>query len=85
MEIPRFEFQFCGSEQLCVEPETVALEEARLSDRGSGAPYKTPEGYLFPYGDYFGIAADRMGRNYVIWGEGTGRGTGGGSWFTRGG
>lgn len=60
-------------------------KEARLSDLGSGVPYKTPEGYLFPYGDYFGIAADRMGRNYAIWGEGSGRGTGGGSWFTRGG
>ncbi|MGQ0796825.1 MAG: sialidase family protein [Methanobacteriota archaeon] len=59
-------------------------QEVRLSDLGSGAPYKTPEGYLFPYGDYFGIAADSGGRNYVIWGEGSGRGTGGGSWFTRG-
>ena len=59
-------------------------KEVRLSDLGSGAPYKTAAGYVFPYGDYFGIAADSKGTNYVIWGEGFGRALGGGSWFTRG-
>ena len=58
--------------------------EVKLSDLGSGAPYKTADGYAFPYGDYFGIAADSSGTNFVIWGEGTGRGTGGGCWFTKG-
>lgn len=59
--------------------------ETLLSDLGSGAPYKSPAGYLFPYGDYFGLAADREGTNFVIWGEGTGRSTTGGSWFAIGG
>ena len=59
-------------------------DEVRLSDLGSGAPYKTADGYVFPYGDYFGIAADASGTNFVIWGEGTGRGSGGGCWFTKG-
>jgi len=59
--------------------------EVKLSDLGSGAPYKSASGYVFPYGDYFGIAADSRGVNFVIWGEGTGRGSGGGCWFTIGG
>jgi len=60
----------------------------RLSNLGSGAPYKTPAGYTFPYGDYLGLAVDSSGTNHVIWGEGNGIYTGhdtGGSWFTRGG
>ena len=32
----------------------------RLSDRGSGAPYKSTAGFRFPYGDYFGITVDTM-------------------------
>lgn len=58
--------------------------ETLLSNVGTGASYKTASGYLFPYGDYFGIAADAQGTNFVIWGEGTGRSTFGGSWFTTG-
>ena len=58
--------------------------EVKLSDKGSGATYKMAAGYVFPYGDYFGIATDASGTNFVIWGEGTGRGTGGGCWFTKG-
>ncbi len=58
--------------------------EILLSNVGTGASYKTPAGYLFPYGDYFGIAADAQGTNFVMWGEGTGRSTFGGSWFTVG-
>jgi hypothetical protein len=56
----------------------------KLSDLGGGAIYKDAAGYRFPYGDYFGIAADSRGTNFVIWGEGTGRSTFGGSWFTAG-
>ena len=62
--------------------------EVRLSNLGAGAPYKTPAGYTFPYGDYLGLAVDSSGTNHVIWGEGNGIYTGhdtGGSWFTRGG
>jgi hypothetical protein len=56
----------------------------RLSDKGSGARYKTPAGYYFPFGDYFGLAVNSEGRNFVIWGEGIGVYTRGGTWFTRG-
>jgi hypothetical protein len=59
----------------------------RLSNLSSGAPYKSPAGYTFPFGDYLGLAVDSAGTNFVIWGEGDGIYTGGGtggSWWTRG-
>lgn len=56
----------------------------RLSDRASGAPYKTAAGYLFPYGDYLGLSVGSDGSNHVIWGEGTSYDGPGGSWYTRG-
>ena len=56
----------------------------RLSDLGSGAPYKTSNGYAFPYGDYFEMAVDAGGTAHVIWGEGTSYNGPGGSWYTNG-
>jgi hypothetical protein len=59
----------------------------RLSNLGSGAPYKSDAGYTFPFGDYLGLSVDAAGTNFVIWGEGNGIYTGGGtggSWWTRG-
>src|SRR3989441_4847754 len=44
----------------------------RLSNLVSGAPYKTPEGYAFPDGDYFGLAVDSAGTNHLILGEADG-------------
>ncbi len=56
----------------------------RLSDLGSGAPYKAAAGYRFPYGDYFELAVDRNGMNHFIWGEGISYTGPGGTWYTRG-
>ncbi|MFQ5737656.1 MAG: sialidase family protein [Acidobacteriota bacterium] len=56
----------------------------RLSDLGSGAPYKTGAGFRFPYGDYLEIAVDGNGTNHVIWGEGDSYTGPGGTWYTRG-
>ncbi|HLF28526.1 MAG TPA: sialidase family protein [Anaerolineae bacterium] len=56
----------------------------RLSDLGSGAPYKAAAGYTFPYGDYFEIAVDAAGVAHVIWGEGESFTGPGGTWYTRG-
>lgn len=58
----------------------------RLSDLGSGAAYKTPTGYLWPDGDYFGLATSVNGVNYAIWGEadGTSLYCCGGVWYTQG-
>ncbi|MBV8724763.1 MAG: exo-alpha-sialidase [Candidatus Eremiobacteraeota bacterium] len=57
----------------------------RLSDRGTGAPYKHREGYDLPFGDYLGLAVDSRGTNYVIWGEGSAIYSPGGTWWTIGG
>ena len=59
----------------------------RLSNLGAGAPYKTADGYAFTDGDYFGLAVDSAGTNYVIWGEADGSSLYccGGAWYTRGG
>ena len=55
----------------------------KLSDRTRGAPYKHPEGYTFPYGDYLGLSVDSDGTNHVIWGESISYDGPGGSWYTR--
>jgi len=60
---------------------TAAL---RISDLGSGAPYKTASGYNFPYGDYLELAVDSAGQNHIIWGEGLSYTGPGGTWYTRG-
>jgi hypothetical protein len=59
-------------------------DDVRLSDRGSGAPYKNRDGYDWPFGDYLGLSVDSDGVNHVIWGEGAGVYVPGGTWFTRG-
>jgi hypothetical protein len=56
-------------------------DERRLSDRPGGAPYKTPAGFRFPYGDY-GELAIGSGVTWAIWGEGLSYDGPGGSWFT---
>jgi hypothetical protein len=60
--------------------------EVRLSDLGSGASYKSPKGYIFTDGDYFGIAVGSDGIAHVIWGEADGSSLYccGDVWFTRG-
>ncbi len=55
----------------------------RLSDRGSGAPYKHGNGYDFPFGDYLGLSVDSSGADHVIWGEGSAVYVPGGTWWTR--
>jgi hypothetical protein len=55
----------------------------RVSNRGSGAPYKTDAGFRFPYGDYFGITVDSHGTSYLAWSEGTSYDGPGGTWWAR--
>ena len=47
-------------------------KQVKLSDLSSGAPYKSPDGYAFTDGDYFGIAVSSAGVTYAIWGEADG-------------
>jgi hypothetical protein len=56
----------------------------RLSNRGSGAPYKHAGGYDFPFGDYLGLSVDSNGIDHVIWGEGSAVYVPGGTWWTNG-
>ncbi len=56
----------------------------RLSNLGSGAPYKTSAGFAFTYGDYFSMAVNSSGKSYVIWGEGPNYAGPGGTWSTSG-
>ena len=58
-------------------------EPVRVSDKPDGAPYKTGDGYAFPYGDYLEIAVDAEGRAHLIWGEGDSYSGPGGTWYTR--
>lgn len=56
----------------------------RVSDLGSGAPYKAAAGHRFPYGDYLEIAVDSVGMSHLIWGEGASFTGPGGTWYSRG-
>jgi len=58
--------------------------DVRLSNLATGAPYKSVNGYQFPYGDYGEISVDSTGRNHVVWGEGISYTGPGGTWYTRG-
>jgi hypothetical protein len=58
-------------------------DPTRLSDLGSGAPYKKSRGYRFPYGDYLGIAVDAAGAPHFVWGEGDSYSGPGGTWYTK--
>ena len=60
--------------------------EVRLSNLGSGAPYKDADGYTFTDGDYFGIAVGSTGVAHVIWGEADGSSLYccGDVWYTKG-
>ena len=56
----------------------------RVSDLGTGAPYKSADGHAFPYGDYLEIAVDSTGMSHMIWGAGASFDGPGGTWYTRG-
>ena len=60
--------------------------QVRLSNLGSGAPYKSAAGYTFTDGDYFGIAVSSTGIAHVIWGEADGSSLYccGDVWYTKG-
>jgi len=56
----------------------------RLSNRHAGAPYQSPLGFAFPYGDYLGVTVDARGQTHAIWGAGPNYNGPGGTWYTRG-
>jgi hypothetical protein len=58
--------------------------EARLSTYAAGLDYVKPEGFSFPFGDYFELAIDSDGLTHAIWGEGANYDSPGSIWYTRG-
>jgi len=58
--------------------------ESRLSSAARGYDYVTPAGFLFPFGDYFGLAIDGEGATHAIWGEGRNYKSPGSIWYTQG-
>jgi hypothetical protein len=58
--------------------------EVRLSSYVSGYSYIVPAGFSFPFGDYFQMAIDDLGRTQAIWGEGLNWNTPGSIWYVRG-
>jgi hypothetical protein len=51
---------------------------ARLYD------YVRPEGFRFPFGDYFSMAIDNLGGTHVVWGEGRNYKSPGSIWYSHG-
>jgi hypothetical protein len=66
--------------------------EAQLSgpalghDRGYDRVYDyvRPEGFRFPFGDYFSMAIDNLGNTHVVWGEGRNYKSPGSIWYSHG-
>jgi hypothetical protein len=58
--------------------------ETRLSSFVAGYSYVQPNGFSYPYGDYFEIEIDDSGMTHAVWGEGLNYDTPGSIWYTRG-
>jgi hypothetical protein len=59
-------------------------EESDLSTFVEGLSYIHPEGFGFPFGDYYEMAIDEQGNTHVIMGEGENYDSPGSIWYTRG-
>jgi hypothetical protein len=58
--------------------------EEQLSGPVRGYDYILPNGFRFPFGDYFSIAIDNAGNTHVVWGEGGNYRSPGSIWYVRG-
>ena len=58
--------------------------ETQLSGPARGYDYILPEGFRFPFGDYFSIAIDNLGTTHAVWGEGRNYKSPGSIWYARG-
>jgi hypothetical protein len=59
-------------------------DESLLSGPVRGYDYILPDGFRFPFGDYFSIAIDNLGNTHVVWGEGRNYKSPGSIWYSRG-
>lgn len=58
--------------------------ESDISSPVAGYSYILPDGFEFPFGDYFEIAIDGAGTTHAVFGEGLSYDTPGSIWYTRG-
>ncbi len=58
--------------------------ESDLSTYVSGYTYIFPDGYRFPFGDYFEMDVDQAGTTHAVWGEGYNYDTPGSIWYSQG-
>ncbi len=58
--------------------------ENQLSGPARGYDYVLPDGFKFPFGDYFSIAIDNLENTHVVWGEGRNYKSPGSIWYARG-
>ena len=58
--------------------------EAQLSGAVRGYDYIQPNGFRFPFGDFFSIGIDNQGATHVVWGEGMNYQSPGSIWHASG-
>jgi hypothetical protein len=58
--------------------------EVDLSTYVSGYDYIFPNGFRFPFGDYFEMDIDEQGTNHIVWGEGYSYDSPGSIWYAKG-
>lgn len=58
--------------------------ETDLSTYVSGFGYIQPDGFRFPFGDYYEMTIDDTGTTHAIWGEGNSYDSPGSIWYARG-
>jgi hypothetical protein len=59
-------------------------DETDISTDVPGYSYIFPEGFSYPFGDYFEMAIDDRGTTHIVWGEGLNYSTPGSIWYVRG-
>ncbi len=58
--------------------------ESDLSTYVDGFTYIFPDGFRFPFGDYFEMDVDQAGTTHAVWGEGYNYDTPGSIWYSQG-
>jgi BNR repeat-like domain len=58
--------------------------ETQLSGGARGYDYILPQGFRFPFGDYFSMAIDNTGNTQAVWGEGRNYKSPGSIWYAQG-
>jgi hypothetical protein len=58
--------------------------ETRVSSYVAGYGYVQPDGFSFPFGDYFQLSIDSAGKTQACWGEGLSYNTPGSIWYSNG-